>query len=68
MAKLPSAVNIPYGDVHHGLWCLCRIRRGSSWVLSTSDNVDGVIEEQQKINQFTYILNPSGSIYRSYNG
>lgn len=67
--KLPDAINIvdvPYSNnIHHGLWCLCRIRSGQSWVLSASSNINEVLGEQKKADKFTYILNPNGSMYKS---
>jgi hypothetical protein len=66
--ELPNTIdvmNAPYNKgVHCGLWCLCRIRGGHSWVLSTSRSVEDIFNEQKKIPQFTYILNPNGSMHR----
>ncbi|MGW8177518.1 MAG: hypothetical protein ACWGQW_01810 [bacterium] len=65
---LPDAINVtdvPYSnEVHSGMWCLCRIKQGKSWVLSTSGSVSEILEQQKAIEKFTYILNPSGSMYR----
>jgi hypothetical protein len=65
--SLPDAFdinNVPYNDVHKGLWCLCRVRNGHSWVLFASESVSEILTEQEKVDKFTYILSPKGSIHR----
>lgn len=66
--QLPSAidtVNVPYDrEVHEGLWCLCRIRKGQSWVLSADKDLRKIHNAQAGNPSFTYILNPTGSIHK----
>jgi len=65
--RMPDSIdvtNIPYSNVHKGMWCLCRVRDGRSWVLSASKDVDRVLHEQKEIEKFTYVLNPNGSIHK----
>jgi len=68
IGELPDAINItnvPYNNsIHGGLWCLCRIRNGGSWVLLASNNVSDILEEQKDIGKFTYVLNQQGSMHR----
>jgi len=63
--ECPNA--IPYNKVHNGLWCLCKIKNGNSWVISTSNNIQDILNKKKDIKNFTYILNPNGSIYRNEN-
>lgn len=66
---LPDAINtvdVPYDNsTHSGLWCLCRVRNGCSWVLSASGSMEDVLEKQESIDKFTYILNPQGSVHKT---
>jgi hypothetical protein len=67
IAKSPAAISQKFYDKerYNGMWCLCKIERGKSFVLGTSKDIAKIVLERSKYSGFTYVINPNGNILMS---